>query len=217
MTQLNLQQLNTDKTNTDKVKTDKTELSKSELPILETSRPEDIILMELLHRIKKHRTTAPTHVPKDFMGQLEFYDDGSEKRTYKWINSQWVYSVDSTTSPTANYAIGYETRSSGAGTGTLEIITGFQPKLIKIEAGSGTNLNYGRSNGHATDNTDYECLFWFYDGGWKQNRSANIIHLFDDSATNETYAVINTIGATSFILKFDHNDIDCNFLWEAWG
>jgi len=217
MTQLNLQPLNIEKTNTDKVKSDKTDLSKSDLPILETARPEDIILMEILHRIKKHRTTAPTHVPKDFMGQIEFYDDGSEKRTYKWINGQWVYSVDSTTTPGATYALGYETRSSGAGLGTLEITTGFEPKLIMIEAGSGNNTNYGRSNGHATDITDYECLFWYYSGGWKQNRSANIIHLFDASLTDETYATISAIGATSFTLDFTHNDIDCNFLWKAFG
>lgn len=214
MTQLNLQQLNTDKTNTDKVKTDKTELSKSELPILETSRPEDIILMELLKRIKKHRTTAPTHIPKDFMGQFEFYDDGLEKRTYKWINSQWVYSIETTTSP---FAVGYETRSSGAGTGTLEVTTGFKPKLIKIEAGSGNNVNYGRSNGHATSKDNGECLFWFYNGGWKQNKADYIIYLIDSSSVGETYATVSAIGETSFTLDFTHNDIDCNFLWEAWG
>lgn len=217
MTQLNLQQLNIDKTNTDKVKTDKTDLTKSDLPILETSRPEDIILIELLHRIKKHRTTAPTHVPKDFMGQIEFYDDGSEKRTYKWINSQWVYSVDSTTTPGATYAIGYETRTSGAGTGTLEITTGFEPKLIKIEAGAGNFANYGRSNGHATTTSDYECLFWYYSSGWKQNKADYIIYLFDSSSVDETYATVSAIGATSFTLNFTHNDLDCNFLWEAWG
>lgn len=39
----------------------------------------------------KHYSTAPTFVPKTFLDQIQFYDDGTNYRLYLYINKTWRY------------------------------------------------------------------------------------------------------------------------------
>ena len=48
------------------------------------------MFLYLLRGIKQHITSAPTNIPKNFLQQIEFYDDGTEKRMYLFINNAWT-------------------------------------------------------------------------------------------------------------------------------
>ena len=50
-----------------------------------------IVFLEALRRMKQHRTTAPTFTPKNFLEQIQFYDDGSARKLYLYINKTWRY------------------------------------------------------------------------------------------------------------------------------
>ena len=41
------------------------------------------------YQIKKHGTTIPTYSPKSFQEQFYFYDDGTNRYLYIYINNTW--------------------------------------------------------------------------------------------------------------------------------
>jgi len=46
--------------------------------------------LQSLRAIKRPITSVPTNVPKNFLQQIEFYDDGTEKRLYLYIANSWT-------------------------------------------------------------------------------------------------------------------------------
>lgn len=50
-----------------------------------------IVFLENLRRMKQHQTTAPTFTPKNFLEQIQFYDNGTNRRLYLYINKVWRY------------------------------------------------------------------------------------------------------------------------------
>ena len=52
---------------------------------------EFIVFLEGLRMIKKHRTSPPTNIPKNFLEQIEFMDDGVNRRLYLYVNKAWRY------------------------------------------------------------------------------------------------------------------------------
>ncbi len=52
-------------------------------------------LINLLRTIKRNRTAAPTITPRNFLEQIEFYDDGVNMRLYVWVNKTrgWRYTT----------------------------------------------------------------------------------------------------------------------------
>ncbi len=61
----------------------KTEVKKDDF------NPNFLTLLDLISRVKKHRTTAPTHTPRNLLEQFEFFDDGSDRKLYIYINGVW--------------------------------------------------------------------------------------------------------------------------------
>lgn len=48
-------------------------------------------LLVALRLPKKHLTSAPTFIPKNFLEQIQFYDDATNRRLYLYINKTWRY------------------------------------------------------------------------------------------------------------------------------
>jgi hypothetical protein len=46
-------------------------------------------ILDLLSRVKRHRTTAPTHTPKNFLDQIEFYHNGADYKIYVYLDGTW--------------------------------------------------------------------------------------------------------------------------------
>lgn len=47
--------------------------------------------LEAMRVTKKHIDTAPTFTPKNFFEQIQFYDDGVNRRIYVYVNGTWRY------------------------------------------------------------------------------------------------------------------------------
>jgi len=56
-----------------------------------TSIDEFLPLLGLLRRPRRHLTAAPTFTPKTFAEQIQFYDDGTNRRLYTYLNGVWRY------------------------------------------------------------------------------------------------------------------------------
>ena len=67
------------------------ELAREERPRTDAVLDDYLPFLETLRRTKQHRTTAPTHTPKSFLEQIEFYDTGGVRRLYLYINGAWRY------------------------------------------------------------------------------------------------------------------------------
>lgn len=50
-----------------------------------------IAFLEAMKTTKAHIDTAPTFTPKNFYDQIQFYDDGANRRIYLYINGDWRY------------------------------------------------------------------------------------------------------------------------------
>lgn len=66
--------------------------------ILEKTSKEDslsdyIAIIETFRRVKQFRVVAPTHVPKNFLDAIEFFDDGVDRRVYFYVNKVWSYAT----------------------------------------------------------------------------------------------------------------------------
>jgi hypothetical protein len=73
---------------------------KPELPAQQSQAPvsapslsidEFLIVLSALRMPKKHLTTAPTLTPKTLLDQIQFYDDGSNRRLYLYVNKVWRF------------------------------------------------------------------------------------------------------------------------------
>jgi hypothetical protein len=61
---------------------------------LEPFSPNDYqAIIQALRRPRRHLTAAPTLVPKSFVDQIQFYDDGTNRRIYFYINNTWRYAT----------------------------------------------------------------------------------------------------------------------------
>ncbi|HKQ06118.1 MAG TPA: hypothetical protein VJ464_13365 [Blastocatellia bacterium] len=69
-------------------------------PVSTTDQPQDIgqpelndflPILYLLRAPRKHLTAAPTFIPKNFLEQIQFFDDGTNRRLYLYINKTWRY------------------------------------------------------------------------------------------------------------------------------
>jgi hypothetical protein len=59
---------------------------------MEENLQDFIIVLTALRAMKRHITTAPDFTPKNFLEQIQFYDDGAARRVYFYINNTWRYS-----------------------------------------------------------------------------------------------------------------------------
>ncbi len=53
-----------------------------------------LAVLEALQRPKRHLTTAPTFIPRNFTEQIQFYDDEDGtpvRRVYFYFNGSWSY------------------------------------------------------------------------------------------------------------------------------
>lgn len=48
-------------------------------------------ITEMLRKPKVHLTAAPTFIPKNFLEQIQFYDDTTDQRIYFFVNGSWYY------------------------------------------------------------------------------------------------------------------------------
>lgn len=74
---------------------EKLELSKKLIPTLKlqiTPRDETYLpMLELLKVVKKHGTVIPTYKPTSFIEQLYFYESGTARRLYVYLNNTWQF------------------------------------------------------------------------------------------------------------------------------
>lgn len=62
-----------------------------EKPVFEF-RPEDYIsILNQIRVTKRHIAVAPTITPKNFMEQIQLFDDGVDYRLYLFVNGTWRY------------------------------------------------------------------------------------------------------------------------------
>jgi hypothetical protein len=47
-----------------------------------------IYIRDLIN-LKQHITSEPTFIPKKFIDQIQFYDDGTDQKLYLYINNTW--------------------------------------------------------------------------------------------------------------------------------
>lgn len=50
-----------------------------------------VAFLEAMKTNKRHTEVAPTFTPKTFYEQVQFYDDGVNRRLYLYINGDWRY------------------------------------------------------------------------------------------------------------------------------
>jgi hypothetical protein len=72
------------------VKNETPEQNEQGIPNLDTL-DDYIVVLEALRRRKRHRTTAPAFKPLTLLEQIQFYDDGTNRRIYLYINNNWRY------------------------------------------------------------------------------------------------------------------------------
>ncbi len=67
------------------------------LPVSPTPVPDDIdgfqTILSTIRRPKRHLVTAPTFSPKSLIDQIQFYDDGTNRRMYFYVNKVWRYAT----------------------------------------------------------------------------------------------------------------------------
>jgi len=52
-----------------------------------------LAVLEGMKRPKRHLTAAPTFTPQNLAEQIQFYDDGTNRRVYFYINKTWRYAT----------------------------------------------------------------------------------------------------------------------------
>ena len=50
-------------------------------------------LVETLRRPRRHLTAEPNFTPRNLMEQIQFYDDGADRRVYFYVNGTWSYTT----------------------------------------------------------------------------------------------------------------------------
>lgn len=121
-----------------------------------------------------------------------------------------------TKSMDAKYINGSGTRST---TGDEQFICGFRPRLIKITAIDDTARNGGTSWGSAISETTNKCLYTTHSAlGFIGNLStAYILWVNEDNTSDRIRAVVSKIDNSSFTLTWSDANIQCSYVWEAFG
>lgn len=57
------------------------------------SQEEIQVFAQALRQVKRPRSTAPTNTPQNFLQQIEFYDDGVNRRVYFYVGGSWRYAA----------------------------------------------------------------------------------------------------------------------------
>lgn len=52
-----------------------------------------LAVLEVLQRPKRYLSSAPTSTPKNFAEQIQFYENGSTRRIYCYVNGTWRYAA----------------------------------------------------------------------------------------------------------------------------
>jgi hypothetical protein len=52
-----------------------------------------IAVLEMLRRPKYHIDSVPDFTPKTFLEQIQFYENGSTRRIYFYVNGTWRYTT----------------------------------------------------------------------------------------------------------------------------
>lgn len=75
-----------------------------EQPVIDTTNSEKpnplapdfetyLAVLEAMQRPKRHLSSTPDFIPKNLAEQIQFYDSGSVRRVYFYINGTWRYST----------------------------------------------------------------------------------------------------------------------------
>ena len=77
-----------------KTKTVKADNTDNQSAIIDNGKPQELdpmifAIFGLLLRVKKAVTVAPTNVPRNFLEQIQFFDDGVDRKLYIYINGTW--------------------------------------------------------------------------------------------------------------------------------
>ena len=61
------------------------------LPVPQKATDEYAPILEGLRKFRRPLSTAPTAVPKNFTEMIQFYENGSTRRLYIFVNTGWRY------------------------------------------------------------------------------------------------------------------------------
>jgi hypothetical protein len=61
----------------------------AELP--DDSMKQFLGLLTTIRQPRAYLTSAPTFTPRTFLDQIQFYDDGTNRRLYLYVNKVWRY------------------------------------------------------------------------------------------------------------------------------
>jgi hypothetical protein len=106
-------------------------------------------VLNLISRIKKHKTTAPTNSPKNFFDQLEFVDTGV-KSLYANVNNEWINLGGAVNVSSSSQFASKADNSDIVGT------CGFTPKFILMLAVDLNNPSW--SVGFGTGISNRNCI-----------------------------------------------------------
>ena len=160
-------------------------------------------------KLKQPLTAAPTYTPIDFYGQFAHYNDS----LYVNIDNNWV-------SVGAKVNHGTGARTTGDGTGTEEITTGFQPSMIEITAyAAGNDGGWSQGTADGTANADNNHVLRYYNGtNWQSGKADTyIVRVLVSGGAAETDATISAIGATSFTINWSGVGVNTDYLWKAYA
>lgn len=123
------------------------DLPHEELPTAIPTSELDVV-MNLLRMPKRVTTTAPTGVPKTFLDQIRFVDDGTSQYLYLYMNGAWrkVLLAAPKALKMAFFSRSNDSSPNGGGTNTFTITTGFQPEVALClceSAGDGNGVSVG--------------------------------------------------------------------------
>lgn len=62
-------------------------------PLNKETLDQYIVLLRKLQSPNRHIDTAPTDTPQNFLDSFRFFDDGTNRRLYVFINGTWRYST----------------------------------------------------------------------------------------------------------------------------
>lgn len=60
-------------------------------PQITADLAEFIPLLVSLRSPRRHITSVPTFIPRNFGEAIQFYDDGTNRRLYAYVNKAWRY------------------------------------------------------------------------------------------------------------------------------
>ena len=52
---------------------------------------EYVAVLENIKAPRRHLSVAPTFIPRNFADQIQFFDDGVNRRLYIYVNNTWRY------------------------------------------------------------------------------------------------------------------------------